>query len=135
MFDWSGFKSLDLSNFNTSNVEDMHYMFFNCPHLTSINISSFDTSKVTSMDYMFMYCKDLTSIDLSSFNTSHYISLNEFFKENNHLIYIDFTGFHNPSLDYSEMFGEMSRRIIIKLSKENLIEMMDLIPRGWIIIT
>ena len=29
--------SLDLSNFNTNNVNDMSYMFYDCSSLTSLN--------------------------------------------------------------------------------------------------
>ena len=45
--------SLDLSNFNTSNVTDMSYMFSGCSSLTSLDTSNFDTSNVTNMSYMF----------------------------------------------------------------------------------
>ena len=38
--------TLDLSNFDTSNVEDMTAMFFYCSSLTELNVSNFDTSKV-----------------------------------------------------------------------------------------
>ena len=63
--------SLDLSNFNTSNVTDMGNMFSGCSGLTSLDLSNFNTSNVTDMRYMFEYCSGLTSLDLSSFNTSN----------------------------------------------------------------
>ena len=62
-------KSLDLSNFNTSNVRDMTYMF-QSSSLQSLDLSNFDTSKVTNMQYMFGFCSSLKSLDLSNFNTS-----------------------------------------------------------------
>ena len=61
-------KSLDLSNFDTSNVTDMYFMFYRC-QAKSINFSSFDTSKVTDMGGMFARCQ-AKSLDLSSFDTS-----------------------------------------------------------------
>ena len=65
MFQSSSLTSLDLSNFNTSNVTSMGYMFQNCSSLTSLALSNFNTSKVTKMDYMFKYCSALETLDYS----------------------------------------------------------------------
>ena len=54
--------SLDLSNFDTSNVKCMNHMFCNCPYITSLDISSFDTSNVEDMRDMFAHCIRLTTI-------------------------------------------------------------------------
>ena len=53
--------------FNTSNVNSMSYMFYDCKSLTSVPL--FNTSNVNSMSYMFYYCESLTSVPL--FNTSN----------------------------------------------------------------
>ena len=66
----SGLTSLDLSNFDTSQVTDMKGMFYNCSGLTSLDVSKFDTSQVTDMYYMFGNCSGLTSLDVSNFDTS-----------------------------------------------------------------
>ena len=64
--------SLDLSNWDTSKVTTMGYMFNNCEKLTSLaSIKYWDTSNVTSMDYMFSGCRSLTSLDLSNWDTSN----------------------------------------------------------------
>ena len=48
MFDTcSGLTTLDVSNFNTSNVTEMEAMFAGCSNLKSIDISNFDTRNVT----------------------------------------------------------------------------------------
>ena len=70
---------LDLSNFDTSNVNTMDYMFASCNSLTTLDISNFDTSKVTRMEDMFSQCKSLTSLDLSSFDTSSVTDMNSMF--------------------------------------------------------
>ena len=54
--------TLDVSNFNTSNVTDMYYMFCNCSKLTTLDVSNWDTSKVTDMRLMFYDCTNLTTI-------------------------------------------------------------------------
>ena len=71
--------SLDLSSFDTSKVTDMTGMFSNCSSLTSLDVSKFDTSKVTDMSYMFYYCSSLTSLDLSSFYTSDVTNMSSMF--------------------------------------------------------
>ena len=61
---------VDLTNFDSSEVINMNYMFFSCTNLKNIIFSNnFDSSKVLNMAYMLAYCKLLTSIDLSNFNT------------------------------------------------------------------
>jgi len=40
----------------------MSGMFGNCSYLTSLDLSNFDTSNVTNMSDMFDYCTNLTSI-------------------------------------------------------------------------
>ena len=51
-----------LEKFDTSNVTDMHTMFYGCTQLTSLDLSSFNTAKVTDMRYMFRDCPLLTTI-------------------------------------------------------------------------
>lgn len=59
----SSLKSLDLSNFDSSNVTDMSYMFEYCGNLTNLDLSNFDTSKVTNMYVMFCCCESLTNLN------------------------------------------------------------------------
>ena len=61
----SDLTSLDLSNFDTSQVTNMSYMFRGCSGLTSLNISNFDTSQVTIMDGMFNGCTSLKTITIN----------------------------------------------------------------------
>ena len=68
-FGCSGLTSLDVSNFNTSNVTSTFSMFSYCSALTSLDVSNFNTSNVTLMTAMFAYCNALTSLDVSNFNT------------------------------------------------------------------
>ena len=62
--------SLDLSQFDTSKVNNMDYMFADCSGLTNLNLSQFNTSMVTKMMNMFSGCSGLTNLDLSNFDTS-----------------------------------------------------------------
>ena len=63
---------IDLSRFDSSNVENMNYMFGKCFELKEINMSNLNTEKVTDMGYMFHKCKNLEKIILTpSFTTKN----------------------------------------------------------------
>ena len=62
-------ETLDLSNFNTINVERMDYMFYNCNSLNNLNIYNFKTDYVSDMKYMFYSCSKLKKLDIPYFNT------------------------------------------------------------------
>ena len=86
MFIYSGsLTSLDLSKWNTSNVTDMGYMFSGCDSLTSLDLSKWNTSNVTNMEAMFNYCESLTSLDVSNFNTSNVTSTSNMFNSSSNL--------------------------------------------------
>ena len=78
--DCSKFESLDLSNFDTSNVVEMSQMFKGCSGLKSIDLRNFDTSKVEYMYEMFAGCTGLTSLDLSHCDLSNVHYSNELLK-------------------------------------------------------
>ena len=77
--DCSGLTSLNLSNFDTSNVTHMSHMFDGCLGLSSLDLSSFKTANVTNMNYMFNGCSGLTSLDLTSFNTAKVTDMSQMF--------------------------------------------------------
>ena len=47
----SNLLSIDLSNFNTQNVETLRLLFNNCSNVKSLDISNFNLSKVKNMAY------------------------------------------------------------------------------------
>lgn len=62
--------SLNLSNFDTTNVTSFAYMFHNCRGLTSLDVSNFDTAKATSFAAMFYSCSGLTTIIAGDWSAS-----------------------------------------------------------------
>jgi len=63
---------IDLSSFDTSNVNDMSFMFNGCYKLKEIKgIEKFNTSYTNVMKGMFQECHEIEYIDLSSFDTSN----------------------------------------------------------------
>ena len=54
--------NLDVSSFNTGNVQQMEYMFQNCYALSTLDFSNFDFKGVKNASYMFSYCNSLKSV-------------------------------------------------------------------------
>ena len=99
---------LDLSNFNTSNVNDMSGMFNKCRELKEIKgINNFNTSKVTTMRAMFGDCNELKNLNLSNFNTSNVKNMFRMFGECFELEYLDLSNFNTSNVtDMSYMFSK-----------------------------
>ena len=127
--------SIDLSNFNTSNVTDMSFMFNTCRNLREIKgINQLKTNNVISLNGMFQDCNELEHLDLSNWNTSKVSNMgymfnkckklkkikgiNEFitkevrtiramFKECKELEYLDLSSFDTSNVnDMSFIFSE-----------------------------
>lgn len=81
--------SIDVSNFNTSNINSTNWMFFDCQSLTSLDLSDWNISKVTSAQQMFSGCKSLTSIELSNLDTSNITNMREVFYDCQNLTSLD----------------------------------------------
>lgn len=94
----SSLTTLDLSNWKTSEVTDMSNMFSGCTSLTSLNLSGFDTQDVTNMNSMFNNCCKLTSLDLSNFNTSNVKDIRSMFNYCDNLISVDITGWDTSNV-------------------------------------
>ena len=95
-------KKLDLSNFNTSNVTDMSYMFYES-QATTLDLSSFDTSNVTDMSNMFLGSW-ATTLDLSSFDTSNVTDMSYMFASSQATT-LDLSNFNTSKVtDMSNMF-------------------------------
>lgn len=76
---WRNIKTLDLSMFNTEDVNSLDMMFCDCVNLESVNLSSFNTPNLQGMTGMFQNCRSLKSVNLSSFN------FNSLFNDSNHV--------------------------------------------------
>ena len=79
-------ESLDLSDFDTSNITNMNMMFASCKKLKSIKgINKFNTKKVEIMNAMFQLCYKLEYLDLSNWDTSNVTNMNLMFSQCNKL--------------------------------------------------
>ena len=66
-------KSINLSNFNTKNLELASSMFEGCKSLTSINLSSWVNTNLYNVLNIFKNCTSLKHIDIRSFEWNELI--------------------------------------------------------------
>ena len=57
-----GLTSINLTNFDTSEVKNMKQIFYGCKNLTILDLTSFDTNKVTETERLFYNCTKLNTI-------------------------------------------------------------------------
>ena len=112
---------LDISNFNTSQVINMHSMFYGCSSLNSLNLSSFHTSKVTDMVSMFYFCSSLEYLDLSNFDTSEVKDMSNMFYKCSSLNYLDVSNFDTSKVSLmTNIFRSCSSLTYLDLSGFNI---------------
>ena len=68
-------EEIDVSNFNTRNLEDISSMFYMCKSLNRIDLSNFDTRKISNYREIFFYSSNLHYVDISSFQFSSNIKI------------------------------------------------------------
>ena len=108
---------LDLSNFDTSKVTNMQFMFHGISRLTTLNLSNFDTSKVTDMEGMFWDMYNLTTLNISSFNTSQVTDMRHMFDWMLNLTTLNLSNFNTSKvMDMQSMFSGMSSLTTLNLS-------------------
>ena len=115
--------SLHFSNFVTSKVKIMQSMFNGCSLLNSLNLSNFNTSQVTRMNNMFSGCSSLTSLNLSNFDTSQVTWMHYMFDGCTKLEYINIINFNEISLGnryYSYMFNNVPNNIVVCININNI---------------
>lgn len=89
MFSCFELKEIDLSNFITDKVKDMSRMFADCRKLKKINLSSFNTSKVKTMEGMFSCCLELNNLNLSNFIIKKYVDMGMYMKVDMSFMFVD----------------------------------------------
>lgn len=98
-------KSIEnISNFDTSQVTSMAYMFFSMSSLTTLDVSNFDTSNVTSMEGMFSGMSSLTTLDVSNFDTSNVTVTDHMFYGLSSLTKLDLSNFDTSVVTASSYF-------------------------------
>ena len=118
--DCNSLSKIDLSNFNTENVNNMRSMFEGCSLLSSINLSNFHTENVNNMCNMFKSCNSLSIIDLSNINTQNVNDMRGMFEGCSSLSNIDLQNFKTEKVtDMSDMFKYCNSLLDLDISYFN----------------
>lgn len=116
--------NVDLCKMNTSNVRDMHDMF-NWADMPSIDISCLDTSNVTNMSGMFELTA-ATNINLNKVNTSSVVNFHNMFT-NSKVPVIDVSSFNTSNAtDMGFMFSRTAATTIKGLENFNTSNVTDM---------
>ena len=121
-------ESIDLSNFDTTNVQSMKNMFFNQTKLKTIIFGNIQTSKVKNMSGMFQNCKSLISLNLSNFDFSGITDMTNMFSGCESLQSVKFP-INKPNLFFMNtnyMFNNCTSLKTLDLSNFNFLKKMIL---------
>ena len=106
-YEMRALESINLSNFNTSNVHTMYAMFDADMSLEKLDVSSFQTNEVTDMKFMFFEMRKLKELNLSNFNTSKVVDMGNMFANAYVLEKLDISRFNTSNVVNMEyMFAQ-----------------------------
>ena len=113
----SNLTTLNISNFDTSQVTNMSSMFSGMSNLTALDLSNFDTSQAMYMGSMFQGMSNITTLDLSNFDTSKVTSMYAMFSGMSNLTTLSISNFYTSKVTYmSSMFLGVSKLTTLDLS-------------------
>ena len=126
-YEMRALESINLSNFNTSNVKTMYAMFDADMSLEKLDISSFQTDKVTDMKFMFFEMRKLKELNLSNFNTSKVINMGHMFANAYVLEKLDISRFDTSNVtNMGYMFYQNHKLNPLNLSNFNTSRVQDM---------
>ena len=116
---------LDVSNFYTSNVTNMHSMFIGNSSLVQLDISNFDTSNVRDINTMFAYMDKCEELNISGLNLERCTSMkNTFINSNFKVIRCD--GLRLPNIDMSTIGLHTSTALAV----ESIVGLLNALPQS-----
>ena len=113
-------QDIDLSHFNTSEVENMMQMFVGLYSCTSLDLLTFDTRNVTSMYQMFAHDRSLVNLNLANFNTWLVTDMAGMFEDLSNVVSLDLSSFDTYNVtDMNHMFYLDSKLANLNVSSFN----------------
>ena len=121
--DCNTLSSIDLSNFNTSRVNNMSNMFYNCFSLNNLNLSNFTNNNDINMSNMFYNCFSLNNLNLSNVTNNNIINMSYMFYNCFSLNTLDLSNFHTSDvIKMKNIFNGLKRGCEIKSNDKNIKE-------------
>lgn len=119
-YDCANLRTLDTSQWDTSEVTNMEKSFFRCKSLEQLDLSGWDTGNVTEMGGMFYQCTSLTKLNMQSFDMNGVTSAWGMFFQCLKLSELDLRNFTLPNVtDLSSLFYQCRALTSLNLSACN----------------
>ncbi|HFC9135161.1 TPA: BspA family leucine-rich repeat surface protein [Enterococcus faecium] len=126
-FNCSKLTSVDVSNWNTSNMASIKGMFNRCRSLTSVDVSKWNTSNVTDMAGVFFGCSSLTSVDVSKWDTSNATNIADVFSDCSSLTSVDVSKWDTSNAtNIAGVFSDCSSLTSVDVSKWDTSNVTDM---------
>ena len=121
-------RELDLTNFDTRNVTNMYGMFEDMLYLKKIKFGmNFGTSNVTNMGRMFSGMRSIEQLDLSHFNTGNVIDMAAMFLNSSALTSLDLSSFDTRNVEFMNlMFQGVAGVSRLRLNNFNTEKVKDM---------
>ncbi len=117
--DFISLKNVDFNNLDTTNVNDMGFMFSGDVELESIDLKNFKTNNVTYMERIFYNCANLKTLDFSSFDFTKVVRFYEAFGKCTNLESIKFPTQKSDMISVLGLFSHCENLKEIDLSSFN----------------
>ena len=125
MFNRSKASSIDVSNFDTTNIIDMSGMFRGSKAIRIYGLDRFNTSNVTNMYQMFKSA-DVNVLNLSEFDTSNVTNMAYMF-DDAYSVIVNICGFDTSKVtNMNSMFNSLDRTRSLDLSGFNTANVTDM---------
>lgn len=113
--------NIDVSNWDTRNLIRANQMFYNCNALTQVDLSRWKTSNITTFYGLFMFCHSLQTIgDVSDWDTSSVTAMSCMFSQCKQLTDLNIANWNLSNVTTCEnMFSECPKLNNIDVSKWN----------------
>ena len=127
MFANSEFTQLDLNSWDTSNVEDMSFMFYKITMIPSLDLNKWNTSKVKDMRGMFHHTSNLKELNIQDWNTSNVEDMSDMFDYSAELTKLDLNKWNVSKVkNMSTMFANLVNLEELKISNWNTSNVEDM---------
>ncbi len=128
MFTWcEKLKSLDVSNWDVSNVTRMRAAFEYCKVLKTLDVSDWDVSSVTDFDDLFSNCQSITTLDVSKWDTSSATSMSDVFSDMTSITTLDVSKWNMSKVRTTlNMFNGCENLTSLNLTNWNISNMLDM---------
>ena len=108
----------NIGNLNISKADGMSYLFYECNALTQLDLSNWDTGNIQYMIATFDGCNNLTELNCSTWNTSKVYNMQLAFYNCNSLETIPVRDWNTKSLMYMDKaFGNCTSLVNLDVSK------------------